>query len=132
MRFFWLLVFAIMLPLGSAAAVSSMHAISGDEIVLEDGSPVKLAGIRTPDDEAKEKLESLIAAHTIVTEDVATDRYGRTSAPVYAVKENQKIWLQGELLREGFAFVYPPAGDEARLDEMLKLEDEARHAQRGI
>jgi micrococcal nuclease len=135
MRFIWAFFFVCMLPiLAVAADAAAAKIVSGDEIVLNDGRDVRLEGIKAPaSDQAHEKMQALIGEHPVIIENFSLDRYGRTAAQVYAQPDKgDKIWLQGEMLRAGFAFVYPPTGDEARLDEMLKTEDEARQAKRGI
>jgi endonuclease YncB( thermonuclease family) len=44
----------------------------------------------------------------------------------------KKIWLQGEMLKRGLAFIYPPTGLEAELEAMLVVEARARRAGEGI
>ncbi len=114
----------------SALADDGAKAISGDEIALADGRTLHLAGITAPN--AKGALQSLIDNRTLAFEAGDADRYGRIPAQVYAQDAKGKIWLQGELLRQGLAFVYPPAGDEPRLGEMRTLEKKARAMKKGI
>ena len=40
--------------------------------------------------------------------------------------------MQGEILHAGQAYAFPPAGDEPRLDEILRLERAARKVNCGI
>ena len=60
-----------------------------------------------------------------------SDCYGRVAADVDAVDGGKKIWLQGEMLRTGLAFVYPALGDEPRFADLTKAEHEARAARGG-
>jgi micrococcal nuclease len=119
-------------------ADGAVHATAGDEITLADGRVVHLDGIAQPfagalRDEAQNTLQDLIAGHEITFDNVAADRYGRLAAQVYAADTSgKKIWLQGEMLKRGLAFVYPPTGNEARLDEMRAIEATARAAHAGI
>jgi len=114
--------------------------ISGDEIKLTDGHLLYLAGVKTPlaqtkewQKKARQVLRDLTAGRRPFLEDGITDRYGRMAAQVYAVDaQNNKIWLQGEMLKRGLVFLYPPTGFEARLDEMRALEAAARQAKTGI
>jgi micrococcal nuclease len=130
MRFFVLLLSLCALSLPALAA----EAISGDALRLDDGRVARLRGIKAPaGDEAKAALQALIAGRTLSLEGAPRDRYGRSAADVTAQSaDGEKIWLQGEMLREGQAFVYPPAGDEPRLGDLLKNEREARRAGRGL
>jgi micrococcal nuclease len=125
MRLFaFLLLFCFLPPAASAA-----EALSGDEIRLDDGRTVRLLGIKASSGEARAFLQSLIGHKSLLLESAGSDRYGRVAADAYAQPE--KTWLQGELLRAGLAFVYPPTGTEPHLADLLKLEREARHAKRG-
>ena len=134
--FLCLLLAILPLP---AIADGQAHATASDEIALMDGRTMHLDGIEQPfagdawRDRARDALQNLIAGKQITFEGATTDRYGRLSAEAYALDASgKKIWLQGEMLKAGFAFVYPPTGNETRLDEMLALETGARHARTGI
>jgi micrococcal nuclease len=122
---------ALILAMPAYAEIT--HAISGDEIALADGRVLNLGGIHAPLDQTKDlagdaqkKLESLVQGE-LTLENASSDRYGRMAADVYA----GKMWLQGEMLKAGLAFVYAPAGN-AKLTELLQAESEARTAKRGI
>jgi endonuclease YncB( thermonuclease family) len=128
----------VSLPL-PAAADETAHATSGNEVALADGRVLHLDGIEQPfaggawRDRARDALQNLITGKQIAFENTATDRYGRLSAEAYALDAaGKKTWLQGEMLKAGLAFVYPPTGFEAQLDEMLALEAAARRARAGI
>ncbi len=61
------------------------------------------------------------------------DRYGRWLAHLHITTgRNAGMWVQGEMLRQGFARVYSFSDNRAKVKEMLALEHEARLAQRGI
>ncbi len=129
-------------PAHAADAKPSLvtKTVSGDEFVLGDGRDVKLEGIRAPfpetgnfPEKSRQALQLLVENHLIVFENVATDRYARSAAQAYVLKDNgKKDWLQGEMLSNGMVFIYPPVGTEPHLDEMFKLESVARHLKRGI
>jgi len=108
-------------------------AVSGDEIKLDDGRAVRLLGITAAGDAAKSRLQTLIDHQPITTEGDAVDRYGRIVADAYVQPgQGAKIWLQGDLLQQGLAFVYPPTGDEPHIADLFKFEHEARKAKRGL
>lgn len=127
------LFFLCFLSLPALAA----EAISGDALRLEDGRVVRLLGVKAPGNMAGGQttalLQSLIRDQKLLLEGGTPDRYGRIAADVYVQRAGGgKTWLQGELLRQGAAFVYPPTGDEPHLGALLKSEREARQARRGI
>jgi micrococcal nuclease len=133
MRFLAILAFLLFLPLPAIAA----EALSGDTIKFDDGRIVRLTGIKSPahalGDQARAYLQSLITDRVLNVENATQDRYGRIAGDVTAVADKSAAtWLQGEMLRAGLAFVYPPTGDEPRLDDLLKLEHTARQAKQGI
>lgn len=109
------------------------EATGGDTLRLEDGRVVRLLGIKSDSATAQSVLQKQIGGQTLILENQNMDRYGRISADVYRRSEKgEKIWLQGELLRQGLAFVYPPTGNEPHLNELLKFEQAARHGALGI
>lgn len=120
------------------AAPTVARVSAGDEITLTDGRVLHLDGIKQPFEgewrnQAQKTLQDLIADHQIIFDDAASDRYGRFSTQTYALAgDGKKIWLQGEMLKRGLAFVYPPTGNETRLDEMLAAEASARRTKTGI
>jgi len=68
-----------------------------------------------------------------VVEEVSSDRYGCITAQAYVSNaEAYKVWLQGELLHRGLAFIYPLTGNETRLDDMRAAETVARRSRTGI
>ncbi len=113
---------------------------SGAEIKLDNGEVLRLAGIEQPfkqtsdwRDKAKQVLQALTTGGKLVLENISTDRYGSKTAQAYILgTNNNKIWLQGEMLKQGLAFVYPPTGSETHLDEMRTLEAAARQTRIGI
>ena len=107
--------------------------MSGSVIRLDDGHEIRLTGIEAKGDAAKEKLQRLIAGKELKQDNGVIDRYGRVAADIYASTDNgETVWLQGALLKDGFAFVYPPTGSEPRLADLLKAEHDARTAGIGI
>jgi endonuclease YncB( thermonuclease family) len=132
----------VVLPITAAHADvvqdRAAQVISGDEIKLDDGKILKLAGIHAPfdatkklADAAREKLRDMAEEKTLAVENASTDRYGRMAAEAY-VSGAKKTGLQDEMLKAGMVFVYAPDGDAPRLSEWPKVEAAARAAKRGI
>ena len=121
--------------------------IDGDTIWLDDGRKVRLVGIQAPElafgredfkpnpfgEIAKKQMETLSLGKsvTIYTGTATTDRHGRTLGHVVINDEN-KTWLQGEMLRLGMAHVYTFADNRALANEMLEIEKTARKNNTGI
>lgn len=128
---------------GGTGAVREV--VDGDTLVLADGREIRLVGIQAPKlplgrsnfptwplaAEAKAELEKLALGKTLALSfgGAREDRHGRVLAHLH---DESGLWLQGELLRRGFARVYSFPDNVARVPEMLALEDEARRQRRGI
>jgi endonuclease YncB( thermonuclease family) len=127
-------------PTPQDAASEASAAISGEDILLKDGRVLHLEGIAQPfvqsadwRAKARQGLSDLAVGHALELDDLSTDRYGRLVALAYVTDNTgRKIWLQDEMLRRGLAFVYPPNGTEARIDDMRAAEKAARLAHAGI
>jgi endonuclease YncB( thermonuclease family) len=133
-------------PLPSTKVV---EIVDGDTLVVEppvDGlREARLVGIQAPKlplgrrdfaawplaDEARRALAELALDREVtpVVTGRGRDRHGRLLAHLVRA---DGTWLQGEMLRSGFARVYTFADNRARAAEMLSLEREARAAGRGI
>ncbi len=127
-------------PGGTVAAVSD-----GDTVTLADGREVRLVGIQAPKlplgrpnfkawplaDEAKTALEAIALGRTVTLGfgGARSDRHGRVLAHLFV---DDKLWVQGELLKRGLARVYTFADNRAAVPAMLALEREARQAGRAI
>jgi micrococcal nuclease len=121
-----------------------IEVIDGDTIVLEGGVEVRLVGIQAPKlplgrpnfptwplgPEAKSALDRLALGKPVALGygGAPIDRHGRLLAHLSA----DGAWVQGEMLRLGFARVYTFHDNRAKATEMLALEREARAARRGI
>lgn len=131
------------LTAGAEVRVASVgYAASFD---LDDGSRVRLVGIRAPKPdtppfradaeplgaEAKAFVEGLVRGRTLrlYTDANPKDRYGRHLAHVV---RDDGLWLQRALLENGFARVYTLPDNRKRVAEMLRFEAAARAERRGI
>jgi endonuclease YncB( thermonuclease family) len=115
------------LPLRADDTVSEI--ISGDEIALQDGRVVRIAGIKAASPDAKNFLESAVLGRGITLQNAETDRYGRTVATIFVSGDSQPI--ESALLKNGLAFVYPAEEGEG-VDNWLKLEHAAIQEKRGF
>src|SRR3972149_7462309 len=123
--------------------------IDGDTIVLENGKTLRYIGIDTPEvsqgtecfaDESTEKNKELVLGKEVRLEkDVSeTDRYGRLLRYVYVDPPSQDttvrqgIFVNENLVYEGYATAatYPP--DVAYSDLFRQAEKDAREKNRGL
>lgn len=119
--------------------------VDGDTVILSDMRQVRLVGLQAPKlplgrknfskwpfaDEAKAALENLALDRDLELRygGRRIDRHGRILAHLY---RKDGLWIQGEMLRLGFARIYTFSDNRALAKEMYALEREARAAQRGI
>ncbi len=119
--------------------------VDGDTLTLDDGREVRLVGLMAPKlslgrarvpteplaEESKAALAALALGQpvTLWFGGAREDRYGRHLAHLHL---DAGRWVQGEMLRHGWARVYSFADNRARVAEMLALEAAARAARRGI
>ena len=115
--------------------VEVAQIIDGATLMLKDERVLRLVDIDVPlrgtlAVQAKEALAALIEGQVLTVKfaGTATDRQGRVLAELYA----GETWVQGELLRRGFARVAGTADHRTGLAEMLALERQARRYRRGL
>ena len=102
------------------------EVIDGDTFKIYSGDSVRLICIDTPErwDEgyylAKDFLESLILNKEVRLEkDVSeTDRYGRLLRYVYVNKSNKEIFVNKEIVKQGYGVVYRYGDDVKRCEEI--------------
>lgn len=122
---------------GEAGIVT--RVIDGDTIVvLLNGveEKVRLIGIDTPErgrpyfEEARQKTAELALGKRVrLQKDVSErDRYGRLLRYVYV----GSLFLNAELVKQGYAMVYTYPPDVKHAELFLKLQKEAREAGRGL
>ncbi|HET6369826.1 MAG TPA: thermonuclease family protein, partial [Nitrospiria bacterium] len=130
-----------------STTVRVQEVIDGDTVILTDGEHLRYIGIDAPEirrkvngrwiylpeplaEEAKVHNERLVIGKTLTLEfdRERKDRYGRLLAYVYV----NDLFINAELIREGYArlLVYPPNTRHA--DLFLRLEREAMREHRGI
>lgn len=118
------------------------RVIDGDTIEIENGDRVRYLGIDTPETvdprkpvqcfgvEASKKNKELVEGKTVRLEKDITDKdkYGRLLRYVYA----GDIFVNFELVKQGFAFSYTYPPDVKYQQEILAAQKEAREAKRGL
>jgi endonuclease YncB( thermonuclease family) len=119
------------------------RVIDGRDFVLDGSREVRLAAVDIPPpdapampdgSDAKASLDALIGGDTVVLRkaELATDRYGRTVSYVYAERDGEEIFAQGELLAAGFARVGDQISNRACAMELLAREKSARTGHLGL
>ena len=118
------------------------HVIDGDSIRLADGREVRYIGIDAPEmhniygerepwaQEATEANARLVAGRQVRLEHELsdTDRYGRLLRHIYV----NGTWVNGELVRLGYATVLPVPPDVGEAARLAFLQVEAQRAKRGM
>ena len=106
----------------------------GDSInILYEGKPlrIRLAEIDAPERgqafwrKSREALSDYVAGKEVIVEEVDIDRWERVIGQVYL----GDLWVNGALVRGGYAYVYPKYATSQRLFE---LEEEAYLNKAGI
>ena len=106
----------------------------GDSInILHEGKPlrIRLAEIDAPEcgqpfwKKSREALVDYVAGKEVEVIEVDIDRYERIVGQVYV----GDLWVNGALVRGGYAYGYPEYATSSRLYE---FEEEARESQAGI
>ena len=129
---------------GEATVVS---VVDGDTVFLDDGTQVRLVGTQAPKlplgrrnfktwplaTEAKTALEDLVLGERVELRygGERTDRHRRRLAHLF-VTGDDGLWVQGEMVRRGFARTYSFADNRSCVRQLQAHEAEARSAGRGI
>jgi micrococcal nuclease len=120
----------------------------GDTLTLTDGTVVRLIGTKAPAaplgwhgdrpwplvDDAKAALSQLASGAEVELRygGRRLDRHDHALAQVFAVKGEERVWLQGELVARGLARVYSFPDNHACITELLARESEARAKHAGV
>ena len=105
-----------------------LDIIDGDTFVLGNGENVRLICVDSPEqgekgyEEAKEFLSGLILNKQVQLEkDVSeTDEYGRLLRYVYLFQNETKIFVNKEIVRQGFGELFPYGNDTKRCGEIAE------------
>jgi len=146
---------AALLPAAAPAADAPVPAAEGpvpvaevidaETLRLADGRRLRLAGIAVPDGGADSYAAAARRALDLLVRDRPVlfafgtrhmDRHGRFVAQVWQAADDggdgRGVWLQGALLADGVARVATAPDNLLLVPEMLRVEDEARRARRGL
>lgn len=129
-------------PPPTAETFKVTRVIDGDTIEIEGGERVRYIGIDTPETvdprkpvqcfgiEASKKNKELVEGKTVRLEKDVTDKdkYGRLLRYVWV----DSLFVNLELVKQGFAFSYTYPPDVKHQAEILAAEAEAREANRGL
>ena len=120
--------------------------LDGRTFVLDDGREIRLAAIEVPPvslpsnaSEAADGKASAVALNALAGADrvvlrgaeIASDRYGRLVAYAYTIRDGDELFVQGELVADGFARVGDRVGRDCA-GELLSREKIARKARLGL
>jgi endonuclease YncB( thermonuclease family) len=131
------------------AGTGKVRAINdGRSFILDDGREIRLAAIEVPLAPAagqsgpraeaalaaRAALESMLANQSVELRQNAAgaDRYGRTLAMVYVMRDGAQQSVAHEMLARGFARVSAHVGDRPCAEELLAQERGARRAKLGL
>lgn len=133
-------------PVQIAETAASLRLVDDGELELSDGTPLRLADIRSADllpdmpDVARTRLraarESLLASLLSARPLIAClfgpdpDRYGRL--PVDVVDPNDPFSLRRHLVAEGLALVHPRSRVDTCCAALYRAEAGARRAGKGV
>ncbi len=120
----------------SHTLVTVVRVIDGDTFRLANGKTVRLIGIDAPEkgqyyyEEAREKLKELIEGKKVVLEaDISnSDKLNRLLRYVFV----NNLFVNLELVKEGYANVYIVSPNEKYSSELLKAEEYARKNKLGL
>jgi micrococcal nuclease len=134
---------AVEVPDGDDVTVD--RVVDGDTLVVSGGRRVRLIGVDTPETEhpsvdvqcfgreASAFLADLLPRGTavrLVYDLERTDRYDRTLAYVY--RRSDGAFVNGELVRRGFALVATVPPNVRHADELVAWQRDAREHGRGL
>jgi len=124
------------------------RVIDGETLVLDDGKAVRLIGALAPrardanadtgawppELDAIKALSDLVLAKRVKLAFVGrkNDRYGRQLAQVFVIDGGREDWVQGALLRGGYARAYGLPDSFACARELMAHESEARRRRAGL
>jgi len=126
----------------SSVLVKVTRVVDGDTIEIEGGEKVRYIGIDTPETvdprkevqcfgpEASKKNKELVEGKMVRLEKDVTDRdkYNRLLRYIYV----GDTFINLELVKQGFAYSYSYPPDIKYQDQIVKAQQEAREAKRGL
>lgn len=137
----WYLFFASAARQGKAVSVDLVRVIDGDSIVVRRGASqieLRLSGIDAPElgqpdgPMVKSQLVKMLGQGWLeaVFLTAEPDAQGRRDAQVFVVSDDgASIWVQGTMVRSGWAWVVP---NTTKDHELWGIESMARAEKRGV
>jgi micrococcal nuclease len=128
-------------PKGSKGVLKVIKVVDGDTVVLSDGRTLRYIGVDTPErgqpfyEAAKNFNRRLVQGRVVELEfDIERyDRYGRLLAYVFVRDaKGKRIFVNAELVRNGFARVYTKPPNVRYADLFVRLQEEAREKRKGL
>lgn len=154
------IILAVTLGLGGGAHAQcvtktfSTHnvaqVIDGHTVRLDDASEVRLIGALAPEtprwwkgkgawppaDFTRKELEKLIGSHKVEIRfagvEEQRDRHDRYLAQLFVRRGDERIWVQGHMIREGLSQAYSLKGHRACARALQEEEFSARNSHRGL
>ena len=120
---------------------NASRIIDGRTFTLDDGREVRLAAIDVPpatvpqeSEAARDALAALVEGDDVVLRraEFPSDRYGRIIAYAFAVRDDEEIFAQGEMIAAGYARVGDRVGSRDCATELFAREAGARGAKLGL
>ncbi len=109
------------------------YIVDGDSLYIKNVE-IRLYGIDAPErgqafnKAAARFLKSFIKGKALTYKVISKDRYKRSIALVYA----NDINLQAELIKNGFAWVYPRYCKQAICNDWKRLQEQAKASKKGL
>lgn len=128
-------------PSGGRVVATVGKVIDGDTIELANGDRIRLLGIDAPEKgdynyyAAAGRLKELIINKTIELEKDVNNKDGFDRLLRYVFVDDgagSEVFVNLQLVREGYAYAYVVAPDDRYIDELVGAENEARAERRGI
>jgi micrococcal nuclease len=133
---------------------SSTHnvaqVIDGNTVRLDNESEVRLIGALAPEtprwwkgkgawppaDFTRKELEKLIGSHKVeirfAGDEEPRDRHDRYLAQMFVRRDEERIWVQGHMIRNGLSQAYSLKGHRACARALQEEELSARNSHRGL
>ena len=134
----------------SLRTASVAEIVDGQTLRLEDGGRVRLIGALAPEtprwwkdakpwppaELARLALEELIGSSKVelrfAVDEAKRDRHDRFLAQLFVLRDAERIWVQGHMIRRGFAQAYSFKGHRACARALQQFEHQARAARAGL
>ncbi|MFP4537835.1 MAG: thermonuclease family protein [Dichotomicrobium sp.] len=132
--------------LRDAGEATVVEILNTESLLLEDGRAIRLIGALAPRTQTR-WAETMDLKQTVITElkerllgaqvrlrfgGRERDRYGRLLTHVFVKSDDDPVWVQEALIRDGLAMAYSFADNRACLRRLLKAEARAREHNAGL